>query len=190
VYARRCVLKRSFLCVLVVLALVLGAGMVACGGGGDKSNEESGQPTAEQQQDNGDNSNQEEAATPEEKSSDNKASGSFADVPLYPGVDEITTGEFSGSDAGIPGISGDLNPEDYSSVEYGLYETSDDPEDVYNWYKDNMDGWDEQGSFSGGSDGDYGAYAIWSKDDGKTAAWITISMSDDLTNLGIWVATQ
>ncbi len=52
-----------------------------------------------------------------------------------------------------------------------------------------MSGRKEEGSFSGGSGGDYGAYALWSKDDGKVAPWITVGTSDGTTNLTVWVGS-
>ena len=184
-------MKRSILYVLIASMLALGAAFVACGGGSKKSNNEQVQPTT-QQQDNGQNQNQQEQATPAAKAtatSGGSSSGNFADVPIYPGATEVTSGQWSGSDAGII-PSGDLDPSKYQNMQYAMYESNDSPDDVYNWYKDNMDGWDLKESFAGGSGGDYGAYALWSKDNDATVAWLTVGTSGDVTNLGIWVGTQ
>jgi len=189
-------LKKSLIFILIGLMLAFGAAFVACGGGDDK--DKGGLINVEQQdnQDNQDNQDSQDSQdTPAAKATKKPSSGgdssaSLGDVPIYPGAKKITSGEFSGSDAAIPGIGSGVDAADYQNVEYAMYETDDSPEDVYDWYKDNMDGWDETGSFSGGSGEDFGAYAYWTKDDGKTAAWISVSQSDGTTSLGVWVASE
>jgi len=185
-------LKKSVLYVLIALMLVIGAAAVACGGG-DNGDKDSKEPTVAEEQDGQEDTPEakatEEKATPK-SSGDGESSGSFADVPVYPGVTEITSGEWSGSEGMIPGIGSEVDTADYQNIEFAMYETDDSPEDVFDWYKDKMGDWNEEGSFSGGSGSDYGAYALWTKDDGKVAAWITVGESDGTTNLGLWVATQ
>jgi len=190
-------LKRSMLYVLIALMLAFGAALVACGGGGDKADKEQAQPTVEQQQDGQDQQEDTPAAkeTPKKKETPKSSSGgdsgrSLGDVPIYPGAKEITSGEWSGSEGGIPGIGSAVDTADYQNIEFAMYETDDSPEDVFDWYKDKMSDWDEEGSFSGGSGSDYGAYALWTKDGGKTGAWITVGESDGTTNLGVWVASE
>jgi hypothetical protein len=186
-------LKKSILYVLIALMLVVGAAAVACGGGGDNGDSENKEPTAAEQQNGQEDTPAAEAtqekATPE-SNGDGGSSGSLGDVPVYPGANKITGGEWSGSEGMIPGIGSELDTADYQNIEFAMYESDDSADDVFNWYKDKMSGWDNQGSFSGGSGGDYGAYALWTKDDGKTAAWITVGTSDGTTELGLWVATQ
>jgi len=192
-------LKKSIVYALIALMLALGAAFVACGGGGNGDDDNS-QPTVAEQQDDedsedsqdsqdSDEAGDEDAQDEEDSDSGGDSGGSFGDVPVYPGAKETFSGEWSGGE-GIPGIGSELDTEDYQNVEYALYETDDDPEDVYDWYKDHMGDWDEQGTFSGGSGSDYGAYALWTKDDGKQAAWITVGGSDGTTTLGIWAASQ
>jgi hypothetical protein len=187
-------LKKSVLYVLIALLLVIGAAAVACGGG-DNGDGENKEPTAAEEQNGQDQQDTpaaeatQEEATPE-SGGDGGSGGSLGDVPVYPGANKITGGEWSGSEGMIPGIGSELDTADYQNIEFAMYETSDSPDDVFNWYKDKMSGWDEQGSFSGGSGSDYGAYALWTKDGGKTAAWVTIGTSDGTTELGLWVATQ
>ena len=190
-------MKRSMLYVLIALMLAFGAALVACGGGGDNEKDNKEPTVAEQQQDGQDQQEDTPAAkeTPKKKetpesSSGGDSGGSIGDVPIYPGAKEITSGEWSGSEGGIPGIGSGVDTADYQNIEFAMYETDDSPEDVFDWYKDKMSDWDEEGSFSGGSGSDYGAYALWTKDGGKTGAWITVGASDGTTSLGVWVASQ
>ena len=190
-------MKRSMLYVLIALMLAFGAALVACGGGGDKADKEQAQPTVEQQQDGQDQQEDTPAAkeTPKKKetpksSSGGDSGGSIGDVPIYPGAKEITSGEWSGSEGGIPGIGSAVDTGDYQNIEFAMYETDDSPEDVFDWYKDKMNSWSSQGSFSGGDTGSIGGFASWTKDDGKEAAWISVSEDSGTTTLGIFFGSQ
>ena len=183
-------MKKSLLYVLIALMLVIGAAAVACGGGGDNGDKDSKEPTVAEEQDGTPEAEAtEEEATPE-SSGDGASSGSFADVPVYPGATEITSGEWSGSEGMIPGLGSELDTEDFQKIEFAMYETDDSLDDVFDWYKDKMGDWNEEGSASGGSGGEAGAYGLWTKDDGKVAAWITVGEVGGTTSLGVWVATQ
>lgn len=187
-------MKRSVIYVLIALMLALGAAFVACGGGADKSDKEQAEPTvAEQQQDGQDTPAAE--STPEKKataksSSGGDSGGSIGDVPVYPGANKTTGGEWSGSEAMIPAVGSDVDAGSYSTVQYAMYETSDGAQDVFEWYKDKMSDWKDEGSFSGGSEGSVGAFGVWTKDDGKEAAWITVGEDSGTTTLGIFFGSQ
>jgi hypothetical protein len=188
-------LKRSILYVLMAMMLAFGAAFVACGGG-DKADKEQAQPTVEQQQDGQGQQEDTPAAedTPEKKatpkSSGGDSSGSIGDVPIYPGAKETTSGEWSGADAMIPAIGSNVDAGSYSTVQYALYETSDGADKVFNWYKDKMSDWNDEGSFSGGSEGSVGAFGVWTKDGGKKAAWVSIGEDSGTTTLGIFYGSQ
>jgi len=171
--------------------LAFGAALVACGGG-DKSDKEQAEPTvAEQQQDGQDQQQDTPAAKATSKpSSGGESGGSIGDVPVYPGAKKTTGGEWSGSEAMIPAIGSDVDAASYSTVQYAMYETSDGADKVFDWYKDKMSGWDDQGSFSGGSEGSVGAFGVWTKDGGKKAAWVTIGEDSGTTTLGIFYGSQ
>jgi hypothetical protein len=185
--------KRSWICLLMVLAVVAGGALVACGGG---SNDKKATPTTEAQEQQQEESTPstkattEKKTTPTPKSNSGSSDSSLGDVPVYPGATKLTSGEWSGSEGAMPAIGSDVNAGDYNNVAYAMYETNDSPQDVLDWYKDKMSGWKDEGSFSGGSEGEMGAYAAWTKDDGKVAAWITVGESEGTTSLGIWTGTQ
>jgi hypothetical protein len=183
--------KRSWICLLTVLAIVASGALVACGGGSSKSNNNAAPTTAPQQQ--GSTPAAEATSTKQPTASSSGSSGgsagSLSDVPVYPGATKVNSGEFSGSSASIPAIGSSLNAADYKHVAYGIYETDDSPQTVFDWYKSHMSGWTDEGSFSGGSGGDTGAFAAWSKDSGKEAAWMTVGSSSGKTSLSIWVGT-
>jgi hypothetical protein len=191
-------LKRSVIYVLFALMLALGAAFVACGGGSDKSNNDQAQPTAEQQ----DNQNgQDQQAEPTAKATQQTkatvkpgnsgdSSGSIGDVPVYPGADKKASGEWSGSEAPIPALGSGVDAGSYAKVQYAMYETSDSAQNVLDWYKDKMSDWKDEGSFSGGSEGGVGGFAAWTKDDGKEAAWISVSEDSGTTTLGIFFGSQ
>jgi hypothetical protein len=178
-------LKKVIVLFLIVMALVAGAAFVACGGGGNK--EEKTTPAAQETQ--AGNETPAAKATTQEGGGGG-SSASMGDIPVYPGATKTTSGEWSGADAPIPAFGGGENPSSFGTVQYAMYETGDGAETVYNWYKDKMDGWKEEWTFSGSSDGGWSGIGIWSKDDGKTAAWITVSEDQGTTTLTIMTGSQ
>lgn len=185
-------MKRSVVYVLIALMLALGAAFVACGGGGEESNKEQAEPTAAEQQQDG--QEQQQADTPAAKAtskpSGGESGGSIGDVPVYPGAKKTTSGEWSGSEAMIPAVGSDVDTANYTTVQYAMYETSDGAQKVFDWYKDKMSDWEDQGSFSGGSEGSVGAFGVWTKDGGKEAAWITIGEDNGTTTIGVFFGSQ
>ncbi len=191
-------MKKTVTYVLIAIMLALGAAFVACGGGSDKSNNDQAQPTVEQQ-DNQDGQDQQAEptaeATQEKKAtaksgSSGDSSGSIGDVPVYPGADKKASGEWSGSEAAIPALGSGVDAGSYAKVQYAMYETSDSAQDVLDWYKDKMSDWEDQGTFSGGSEGSVGGFASWTKDGGKEAAWISVGEDSGTTTLGIFFGSQ
>jgi hypothetical protein len=186
-------LKRSWTYALIVLTLVAGAAFVACGGGSDNKSNNSA-PTAVQNQGGDQGGNQ---ATPTtgakataKSGNSGSSSGSIGDIPVYTGAKKDSSGSYSGSNAMIPMIGSSVNASDYGTVQYGIYETSDSAQDVYNWYKDKMSGWKEEWSYSGGSQGSTGAMAVWTKDNPKVAAWLIVGEDNGTTTLSIWYGSS
>ncbi len=177
-------MKKTWIYLLIVVALAAGAAFVACGGDEDEDGGKA-TPVAEE---NGDGE-----ATPvaEENggAEDGGGEGSIADVPVYPGAKKTDSGEWSGSEALIPAIGGDLEAADYTKIEYGIYECEDSSDEVFDWYKDKMNGWKEEFTLSSSGEEGGGGVGIWSKDDGKVAAWITVSEEDGTTSLMIMVGS-
>ena len=183
-------MKKILALFLIVMALVAGAALVACGGGDDKDKEEKATPVAQETKEgNGEEETPAAKATKEEDGGGGNGGGSLEDVPVYPGAKKITSGEWSGSDAPLPGIGGGENPSDYGTVKYGMYETDDSPEKVFDWYKDKMKGWKEEWVMSSSGEG-AGSIGVWSKDDGKTTAWVTVGEEGGTTSLTIMTGSQ
>jgi hypothetical protein len=175
-------LKKILALFLIVMALVAGAAFVACGGGDDDKDGKA-TPVAEEDKDG---NGEEEEATPAAEDEDNGGGGgSLGDVPIYPGVKEVSSGEWSGSDALVPGMGSEVDPTAFDTVKYGMYETDDAPDEVFDWYKDEMSGWKEEWVFSSGGEEGAGSIGIWSKDDGKAAAWIVVAEEEGKTSLTI-----
>jgi hypothetical protein len=170
---------------LILSAVVAGAALVACGGSSNKA-----ASTAAPTQGQTGSTPAAQATTAQQPTSASNNSGgsngSLADVPVYPGATKITSREYSGSDAGIPALGSNLNASDYTHVAYALYGTSDGAQTVIDWYKGKMSGWTDVGSFSGGSQGSISGFSAWTKEDGKAAAWISVTESDGTTSLAIW----
>jgi hypothetical protein len=181
--------KRILALFLIVTALAAGAAFVACGGGDDKDKEEKATPVAQETKEGNGGEETPAAEATEEDEGDGGSSGSVGDMPVYPGAKEVTSGEWSGSEAPIPGIGGGANPSDYGTVKYGMYETDDSPDDVFNWYKDKMSGWKEEWIMSSSGEG-AGSIGVWSKDDGKTSGWVTVSEEGGTTSLMIMTGSQ
>ncbi len=187
-------MKRSWICLLIVLAIVASGALVACGG----SSKASPTATAKQGQTASTPSTNATSTpastkatnTPASNGNSGSSGGSLSDVPVYPGATKISGGQYSGSAGSIPAIGSNLNAADYTNFAYAIYETDDSPQQVFDWYKNNMSGWTDEGSFSGGAGGNTAAFAAWSKDNGKVAAWMTVGSSDSKTSLSIWSGSQ
>jgi hypothetical protein len=190
--------KRILVFFLIVMALVASAAFVACGGGGKK--EDKSTPVAQETQ-AGNETPAAKATTSGNKTPAAKAttatggttggsSDSLGDIPVYPGANKITSGEWAGADAPIPAIGGGENPSNFGTVKYGMYQTDDSPDTVFSWYKDKMSGWKEEWTFAGSGEGNAGGIGVWSKDDGKTAAWVVVGEQDNQTSLTIMTGTQ
>ena len=111
--------------------------------------------------------------------------GELPDIPAYPGATESFTGTFTGG-GGFPiPIVGDggLDPEDYGAVQYTMYETSDSPEKVLDFYKEEFKGWKEEWKFSMEELGQKGEVVVWSKGDGDIAAWLAAFEDEGTTSV-------
>jgi len=188
-------LKKTLAFLLVALTLVAGAAFVACGGGDDKKeNGDKTTPVAEETKETDGEDTPAAKETPavkETKEADGGDSGgSLASVPIYPGADEVMTGEWSGDEALIPAIGNGENPADFEKVKYGIYETDDSPDKVFEWYKDKMSGWKEEWVFATSGEQGAGGIGVWSKDDGKTAAWIMVGEDSGKTSLTVMTGSQ
>ena len=168
----------------LIFVLVLALALAACGGGDDEGEEENGDgagtPAATKTVEADETEEPEKTVKPEkteEPSSGGGGGASLGDVPVYPGADK--TGGFSG-DYSLPSLAGDIGDEEYTDVEWGLYETGDSVGDVADFYKDKMpdNGWEDEGWF----DFTLGAEASWgsfTRDDGDSAAWIVATRNED-----------
>jgi len=186
-------LKRGLTFILIISVLFAGALAVSCGGGDGDEEEPVAAETREADDDQEAPADAEEKETPAAKPTQKEEGGEepMEGVPVYPGAKKVSSGEWSGSEMAIPMVGAPTNPEDYDKVTFAMYEVDDPPNDVFEWYKDEMGGWKEEWSFSGG-DEDTGAAGIgvWTKDGGKTAAWVMVSEDDEVTSLVIATGTQ
>ena len=100
--------------------------------------------------------------------------GELPSIPAYPGAEEVFSGTFTGvGDFPVPDVGdGGLEPEDYGTVHYTAYETSDAPEKVLDFYKTEFKGWEEEWTFRVEKVTRKGEVVVWSKDDGDIAAWM------------------
>ncbi|MGA2285218.1 MAG: hypothetical protein ABSG55_02980 [Dehalococcoidia bacterium] len=114
-------------------------------------------------------------------------------MPVYPGATvEINSGAdapgvaLAGSPAAPP-ADHDVDVESYSDVKTAIYQTSDSPSQVLDWYRSNMASWQEHwSSATGGGTATALATAIWTKDSGKEAAWMAASTQGGMTILYLW----
>jgi hypothetical protein len=123
------------------------------------------------------------AETPEETPAGE--AGELPDIPAYPGATEVSTGTLTGA-GGFPipmlGDSG-IDPEDYGSVQYTTYQTSDSSGDVVDFYKDEFSDWTEEWSFNLEQAGENGEIVVWSKDGGDFAAWMAATEDEGTTSV-------
>jgi hypothetical protein len=100
--------------------------------------------------------------------------GEVPSIATYPGASEVFTGTFdTGGTFPFP-LSPDIpvDPEEFGNVQYTVYQTSDSSDKVVDFYEKEFKGWKNEGSFA--MEGMDGEVMMWSKDDGKVAAWMGI----------------
>jgi hypothetical protein len=178
---------------LVAAALLAGLLMAACGGGDNGDNGNGEEPAATATAGDMDNGGGAEATVPASDEGNGGSDGggeAFADVPVPSGADETGSGSFSSSDIPFFVPGDEVDPEAYTSIDYKEYDSSDSPEDIIAFYKDELSDWDEVFVFSGGDAGDEGGFGVWTRDDGREAVWVGASISDGTTDLILIVGAQ
>lgn len=181
-------MKKVWIYLLIVVALVAGAAFVACG----DDEEEAAPPAATTEAEAPTEAETEEAVVEEEEEDEEegRAEASIADVPVYPGAKKIQSGEWSGGEAAIPMLGAPVEAEEYGTIEFAMFETGDSADDVFSFYKDEMGDWEELWTFSGGGEEGMAGMGIWTKDDGKVAAWVVVGEEDGTTSLMIAVGYE
>jgi len=111
--------------------------------------------------------------------------GELPAIPTYPGAEEIETATWTGAELFPIPMMGDEGPapEEYGTVQFTVYETSDSPEKVIDFYKEEFKGWKEEFTFSLEQFGEKGEVAVWSKDDGNIAAWMAAFEEEGTTSV-------
>jgi hypothetical protein len=177
----------------LILVLALALALAACGGGDEEEEENGGggeTPAATKTVEADETEEPEETQEPEETAKPSSGGGgaSLGDVPIYPGADKL--GSYSGDFSYPALVGGDLGDEDYTNVEWGMYETDDSVDDVSDFYKDKMPdkGWDEEGWFDFTFETDV-AWGGFTRDDGDSAAWIIIARNEDDDKTEITIGT-
>jgi hypothetical protein len=121
--------------------------------------------------------------------------GELPPIPAYPGAEEVFSGTFTGVGAFPVLYVGDagLKPEDYGTVHYTSYETSDSPEEVLDFYKTEFEGWEEEWTSSVEKVTRKGEVVVWSKDDGDIAVWmaaLTAALREETTSIVVAVGAR
>jgi len=181
--------------VFVLTAAIVAAFLVlavACGGGEEKATKAS--PTAAAAQTP--KASPTAAETPAVGETPEKtpagAAGELPAIAAYPGAEEVTGGTYTGTGAfPIPMVGqGELEPGEYGSVQYTIYQTSDSPDKVLDFYKKEFKGWKEEGTYGMEQVGQNGQIAVWSKDDGNVAAWMAAFESEGTTSVVVAVGAR
>jgi hypothetical protein len=100
--------------------------------------------------------------------------GELPSIATYPGASKVFTGTFdTGGTFPFP-LSPDVpvDPAEFGNVQYTVYQTNDSSDKVIDFYEGEFKGWKNEGSFD--MEGLSGQVMMWSKDDGKVAAWMGI----------------
>jgi len=180
---------------LVVAALLAALLMAACGGGdGDNGDADGDEPTAtvpagDEDTDEGDATATEEVEG-DEGGDGNGGGEAFGDIPIPSGADETGSGSFTSSDIPFFVPGDEVDPEAFSNIEYREYETDASPEEVMDFYRDELGDWDEVFVFSGGDAEDEGGFGVWTRDGGRAVVWIGVSTLDGATDLIVIVGAQ
>ena len=114
--------------------------------------------------------------------------GELPSIPTYPGAEGVFSGTFDTGAAAFPfPLSEDvpIDPEEFGSVHYTAYQTSDSFEEVVDFYEKELKGWKEEGSFSTKQVGLNGEVVVWSKDNRNVAAWMGVFENEGGTSVVI-----
>jgi hypothetical protein len=112
--------------------------------------------------------------------------GGLPSIPAYPGAEGVFSGTFDAGGAAFPfPLSEDvpIDPEEFGSVKYTSYKTSDSLEEVVDFYEKELKGWKEEGSFSTEQVGLNGEVVVWSKDNRNVAAWMGVFEEEGETSV-------
>ncbi len=161
---------KGFGCLLTALALLAASALVGCGGG---------------------RSTGENAGT---GLNDDHSIGTFlGEVPVYPEAieepnsgAETSGGELSGTATAPPVGPSGVDVKAYTKVDLAVYDTVDSPQQVFDWYMSRMTGWTAAWSSRDDGSAQQDAMAVWTKDNGKEAAWIVAEVDFEKTNLYLW----
>jgi len=178
---------------VLILAAVIAAAFlvlaVACGGEEEKAPKAS--PTAAAAKTPKASPTAAAAETPAARETPEKTpageAGELPSIPAYPGATEVFTGTFTGAEAFPIPLAGDvpIGPEEFGSVQYSVYQTSDSAEKVLDFYKKEFKGWKEEGTFGMEQLGQKGKVVVWSKDNRNLAAWMGAFEEEGATSVVI-----
>jgi hypothetical protein len=142
----------------VVMLLPILVLTVACGGGGGEETTPAASATATE--------------TP--------SAGESPEVAAYPEAEEVVSGTYVGR---LPITLPDppLDPKEYPSVSYAVYNTDDSADKVFKFYKNELKEWNEEGTFDIEQEGVKGHWGVWSQSDAQVAAWIWVGESEGTT---------
>ena len=174
---------------LAVVAVVAGAALLACGDDEKKTDDGGNGPTATQSTDGGDQTPVDGGNTPDDSGNGNGGGGTFGDIPVPDGADEVDSGTLSGAQIPFIDPSGSVDASTFGDIAYKTYETSDSAESVIQFYSDELSDWDEAYKFSGSTGDGSGGFGIWTKDDGQTALWVGASEDGGTTTVSVIVGS-
>jgi hypothetical protein len=163
--------------VVIAAALLAGLAAVSCGGQSEEPGRESSIIGLAQ----------EGKETPATGGHEDSLEG----VPIYPGAEKITSGEGAGFDMPIEMLSVPKRLEDYANIRFSMYECDEPARAVFDWYVKEMNDWKQEGqSFAVAAGVDQAGMGAWTKDGGKTAAWVLVGEEEEVTSLIILVGAE
>lgn len=176
--------------VLVLIAIIAAAFLVlavACGGDEEESPKAS--PTAAAKTPTATTAETPAAGETPEKTPAGGA-GEVPSIPTYPGATEVFSGTFDTGGAFPFPMSEDVpvDPEEFSNVQYTVYQTDASSDKIADFYKEEFKGWKDEGSFA--LEGLNGEVMMWSKEDRNVVAWLAVFEEAGATSLVIATGTR
>jgi hypothetical protein len=171
---------RFVLALIAIVAATFLVLAVACGGDEEESPKASPTATAAETPTAGE--------TPEKTPAG--GAGEVPSIPTYPGATEVFSGTFDTGGA-FPFPLGEdvpVDPEDFSNVQYTVYQTDDSSDKIVDFYEKEFKGWEDEGSFS--LEGVNGEVMMWSKEDRNVVAWLAVFEEAGATSVVIATGTR
>jgi hypothetical protein len=112
------------------------------------------------------------------------------EIAKYPEAEDVKTGSRGTFPIALLGEE-PLEPHKFKgNIRYRAFETDDSADAVFDFYKDDFEGWTTELTFDVDEAGMKVRLAVWSKDERKSAAWMAATEGEGITEVIVMTGTR